>query len=164
MRRAAPTAAVVLLALAGCRPEQPTTNDAQIAETIANIAEERPVAKQDRPPPALAAIAQPDAERALAAGAACDFTEGGRLVFVSGPGDAIGKVDGQSVRFAASGPTGAPGGFWVTDRYSVSIGRAADDGVRAGETTSWPARLVLTDRRRDENSELRLAGTWRCRG
>jgi hypothetical protein len=160
--RAAAALALVLLALAGCRRDRLTTNDAQIAETIANIAEERPVTKQETPPPALAEIAPPELEGALRPGVRCAFSEGGRLVFASVSGEAVAKMNGQLVHFAASGPTGDTGGYWVTDRFSISIGRATDDGVGAGATTTSPARLVLTDRRRDENAETRLAGSWHC--
>ena len=159
MRAAA--AAAALLALAGCGPGQPTTNDEQIAETIEKIAEERPKPKQETPPPALAELA-PELARELSPGTRCDFSEGGRLVFMSAAADALARVDGQTVHFAASGPTGETGGFWVTDRFSISIGRAADDAAPAGAPDGWPARLVLTDRRRDQNAETRLRGTWRC--
>ena len=161
MRRAALPAAAVLLALGGCGGEEPQLNNQQMAEAIENLA--RPVEEPDRrpPPPALVEIAPADLQRELEPGAGCDFSEGGRLLFAATTGDAFAKVNGLPVQFGASGPTGPTGGFWVTDRFSLSIGRLADGGA-VDETTSWPARLVLTDRRRDENNVLRLEGAWRC--
>jgi hypothetical protein len=57
------------------------------------------------------------------------------------------------------GPTG---GYFVTERFSISIGRLSDSGVTVDETTTWPARLILTDRRAEQNGVLRLEGSWRC--
>ena len=162
MRLGAPFAAAALLSLAGCGAEQPELNNQQMAETIENLG--KPLEEPDRrpPPPALAEIAPGDLQRELEPGAGCDFSEGGRLLFASTSGGGLAKVNGVPVQFGASGPTGPTGGFWVTDRFSVSIGRLADGGATVDETTSWPARLVLTDRRRDENNVLRLEGAWRC--
>jgi len=162
MRSAALLAGAALLALAGCGSDEAELNNQQFAEAIENLA--TPPEEPDRrpPPPALIEIGAADLQRGLAPGAGCDFSEGGRLLFVAGAGDALAKVNGVAVRFRASGPTGPTGGFWVGERFSLSIGRLGDSGVAVEETTTWPARLVLTDRRQDENNVLRLEGAWRC--
>jgi hypothetical protein len=162
MRGTALLPAAALLALTGCGPDDRPLNNQQIADAIENLA--TPPEEPDRrpPPPALIEIRAEDLQREVRPGAGCDFSEGGRLLFVAVSGDAFAKVNGLPVHFGASGPTGPTGGFWVTDRFSLSIGRLADSGVTVEETTTWPARAVLTDRRQDENNVLRLEGAWRC--
>lgn len=161
MRRSAPVAAA-LIALAGCGGSEPELNNQQLSEVIENVSVAREEPDPGPPPPALIDIRREDLERELPPGAGCDFSEGGRLLFVSLTGDSLAKVNGLPVHLAASGPTGPTGGFWVTERFSISVGRLADDGVAVDETTTWPARLVLTDRRQKENNVLRLEGAWRC--
>lgn len=154
--------AVGALALAGCGPDAPQMNNQQMADAIENIAEETPTPDSGPPPPALIEIRRDDVERELQRGAGCDFSESGRLLFVAVAGDAFAKVNGVPVHFAARGPMGPTGGYFLGERFSISIGRLTDSGVTVDETTTWPARLVLTDRGAEQNNVLRLEGSWRC--
>jgi hypothetical protein len=158
-------------ALAGCgggggegAQEAVPLNDAQLAETIENIAEARPAAEAGPPGPSLVKVSREDVEAALPPGAGCDFSDAGEMLFVAGPsGQALARVSGLPVRFQAQGEVGPSGGFFATPRYRVSIAPLTRGGVEIGASTTWPARLVLTDRRSGEKAnELRMEGTWRC--
>jgi hypothetical protein len=153
---------VAALALAACAPDAPELNNQQLAEAIENIAEETPTPDTGPALPALIEVRRDDVERELQRGAGCDFSEGGRLLFVAVAGDAFAKVNGFPVHFAASGPMGPTGGYFLNERFSISVGRLADSGVTEDGTTTWPARIVLTDRRAEQNGVLRLEGSWRC--
>ncbi|HYG29094.1 MAG TPA: hypothetical protein VD887_02655 [Allosphingosinicella sp.] len=162
MRPPAFAAVVLALALAGCGPDEPQLNNQQLAEAIENIAEETPTPDTGPPPPALIEIRRDDVERELRRGAGCDFSEGGRLLFVAVAGDSFAKVNGVPVHLAARGPMGPTGGYFLAERFSISIGRLTDRGVTVDGTTTWPARLVLTDRGAEQNNVLRVEGSWRC--
>ncbi|MEA3017218.1 MAG: hypothetical protein QOI38_1940 [Sphingomonadales bacterium] len=151
-----------LALLAGCGPDAPQLTNQQMADAIENIAEETPTPDRGPALPALIEIRRDDVERELQRGAGCDFSEGGRLLFVAVAGDAFAKVNGSPVHLAASGPMGPTGGYFVNERFSISVGRLTESGVTVGETTTWPARIVLTDRRAEQNGVLRLEGSWRC--
>jgi hypothetical protein len=162
MRGAGLPGLAAALGLAGCGPVEPELNNAQLADQIENVAEYREPPDKGPRAPVLAELRRDE----VPAGAGCDFTVGGRLGFVSVAPQALAKVNGALLNFGASGPVGPTGGFFVTERFSISIGRVADPGDSAGETVaktrSWPARLVLTDRRQEENAVTRLEGVWRC--
>jgi hypothetical protein len=149
--------AIAAVMLAGCGGSDTEMTNAEIANVIENVAELRVEPPRGPPPPALAEVRPEEV-----AGAACDFSRGGRVLFVTGAGAGFAKVNGSPVRFAPSGPVGPTGGFYVTDRFSISVGRLAEANADPGATTRWPARLVLTDRRAEENAVLRLEGDWRC--
>jgi hypothetical protein len=158
-------ACLLLLAasLSGCGDGEAPLNNLQAAEAIENVSEAREAPPKGPPPPALIEIPAAEVQRELRPGAGCDFSQGGQLLFVTVAGDSFARVNGLPVHLAASGPVGPTGGFFTSERFSLSIGRLADAGTASGETTSWPARLVLTDRRTDGNPVLRLQGEWRCR-
>lgn len=164
MRAGALTAAALAVILAGCGgAEEPPPDNSELAERIENVSEIRPRPKQEAPGPSLIAITREDVAAMLESGAGCEFSEGGRLLFAAtASGQGLARVNGLAERFTASGPVGQSGGFFVTERWSLSIGRLADQGPPVEQTTSWPARLVVTDRRRDDNRTLRLEGSWRC--
>lgn len=152
------------LALAACgSDEAPVVNAADVANVVENIAEvPDPAAKDDAPPPpALQPLAQSELAATIASGAGCDFSAGGEPLFVAAGPAGVAKVNGQVVRFAAEGPVGATGGFYTAGRLRISVGRTSEAGTAAGETTSWPGRLSLTDRSTDAHP-LEVAGMWRC--
>lgn len=165
--RPIPLAAACAAFLAACGQEEPGLNNQQFAEAIENVAEARPEPdpKPEAPGPSLVAIASEDIAGALAPGAGCDFSSSGGLLFASIGTDALARVNGIATRLRASAPIGPSGGFFEGERFAISIGRLddlADNRLTPGAATSWPARLVLSDRRRDTSDELRLEGTWRC--
>jgi len=154
-----------MLALAACGggdgANESPLNDQELSRVIENVAEARPEEKAGPPAPGLSPVRREDL-RGGAGAAGCDFSEEGRLLFAASAGDALANVNGAAIHFAASGSMGPSGGFFVTPRFSISIGRLSDAGVAAGASTSWPASLVLTDRGREEGGEVRLEGSWRC--
>ena len=164
MRGGAIAAAAALLGLAGCGDgdEQSPLNNVALAETVERLAEAPREKDSQPPPPALLEVRREDLERELRARAGCDFSEGGRLLFAAVSGDAIARVNGRLLHFAATGPAGPTGGFFTSGSFSISIGRLTETGVTVEETTTWPAHLVLTDRGREQDRELRLQGAWRC--
>lgn len=163
MRSERLAAAALLLVLAGCGGDEPELSNRQMADAIENLAIARPAPKEKAPAaPLLLELSREEIERTLPGGAACDFSQGTRILFVSVAQGSLGKVGGGLVHAVPNGPTGPTGGFWASERYAISVGRIADEGAAVEEAGSWPARLVLTDRRQDENNVLRLDGTWRC--
>jgi hypothetical protein len=156
-------ASAFLLGLASCGGDEPELNNQQLADTIENVAVAREAPKEKGPAaPVLSALSPEEVARTLANGAGCDFSRGGQLLFVAVGQGSLAKVGGGLVHALPNGPTGGTGGFWASERYAISVGRLADPGDAVEETDSWPARLVLTDRRQDENNVLRLEGIWRC--
>ncbi|HEY0014357.1 MAG TPA: hypothetical protein VGB79_16060 [Allosphingosinicella sp.] len=164
MRAVAAAAALLGGCGAGGGDEAVPLNDQQFAEAIENIAEARPEPEAGPPGPNLVRVSPADVERALPPGAGCDFSDEGKLLFaVAASGEALARVNGLPVRLQAEAAVGANGGFFATPRYRVSIAPLSRDGIEIGESTTWPARLVLTDRRSGEKTnELRMEGTWRC--
>ena len=160
MRAAILLAAPALLAACGERAPEPTP--AELANTIERIAEQRSPKAGPLPMPALVPLAPGDVERALPAGAGCDFSIGDRLLFVATGGAAAARVNGRIVRFTTAAPLGPTGGFFEGGGFAISVGRMGEAGVTVGETVSWPARLSLADRTRDE-AQIAIEGAWRCR-
>jgi hypothetical protein len=166
MRRASAIAAAILLA--GCGggggEDAALLNDQQFAHAIDNIAEARPEPETGPPGPNLVRVSPQDVGRELPPGPGCDFSDEGKLLLAAvGSGQALARVNGLPVRLQAEGDVGPSGGFFATPRYRISIAPLDRSGVEIGESTTWPARLVLTDRRSGEKSnELRMEGTWRC--
>jgi len=139
-------------------------NAQQLSETIVNVAEARPDPTPGPPGPSLVRLSREDVERGLPPGAGCDFSDGGELLFVAQhSGQALARVNGLTVSLGAEGQIGPSGGFFATPRYRVSIAPLSRGGVEIARSTTWPAQLVLTDRRSGEKlNELRMEGTWRC--
>ncbi|HZF93241.1 MAG TPA: hypothetical protein VEZ20_00050 [Allosphingosinicella sp.] len=155
--------------LAGCggggaEEEAAPLNEQQLSETIVEVAEARPDPTPGPPGPSLVGISREDVEGALPPGAGCDFLDGGELLFAArSSGQALARVNGLAVSLRAEGPVGPNGGFFTTPRYRLSIAPLSRGGVEIARSTTWPAQLVLTDRRSGEKtSELRREGTWRC--
>lgn len=152
-----------LALLAACGSEEPELSNQQMADAIENVATARQAPKAKGPAaPTLVELSQEEIQRTLPSGGGCDFSEGGRLLFVSVAQGSLARVGGQLVHAVPNGPTGPTGGFWASERYAISVGRLAESEEAVEETTSWPARLVLTDRQQEENNVLRLEGSWRC--
>lgn len=157
------TALLGLLALAGCGERVPTPAENQaFARNLENIAAPQKAPEPQEPPgPNLVPLQAADQAAALGAAPACAFALGDRILFAAAGRQGVARVNGLSVRFAGELPAGATGGFFESERFSISVGRLADAGVAVERTTSWPARLLLTDRSR-AGAEQRLEGAWRC--
>jgi hypothetical protein len=165
MRGALGFAAAALLAGCGGEAEEAVPlNEQQLSETIVNVAEARVEPAAGPPGPSLVKVSPEDIERELPPGAGCDFSDKGEMLFAAQTsGEALAKVNGLPVRFRAEGQTGPNGGFFTTPRYRLSIATLSRDAVEIAHSRTWPARLVLTDRRSGEKTnELRMEGTWRC--
>lgn len=165
-KRAALLGAVALLT--GCGGgggnEAVPLNEQQLSETIVNVAEARPNLNPGPPGPSLVKLSRQDVERGLPPGPGCDFSDGGELLFAAqNGGQALAKVNGLPVSFRAEGQIGPSGGFFATPRYRLSIAPLTRGGIEIAQSTTWPAELMLTDRRSGEKTnELRREGTWRC--
>jgi hypothetical protein len=159
--RVAALAAVALLAACEQRVPTPEENDA-FARDLANLS----APKEEEPPapePALNLLPlQPgDVEAALGQAQPCDFAAGGRILFAAAGRAGVARINGLAVRMGATLPTGPTGGFFEGQRFAISVGRLADDMAPVEGTTSWPAKLILTERVGDR-PEQRLEGVWRC--
>ena len=155
--------AALVSGLGACGEDTPQLNDVQAADAIENVAEAQPAPKVEPPGPTLVPLARGDVERELPPGVGCDFSIGDRMLFVSIGSNAVARVNGRIVRFTSTTPIGATGGFFQepAGRFSISVGRLGEAGVTVGETTSWPSRLSVTDRSR-EDFAARIEGAWRC--
>ena len=163
MRIAASAALVLSLAGCGGGEERSPLNDAALGDALERLAEARPEPKSAPPSPALIEIPREDLAGELRPGSGgCDFSDAGKLLFAAVPGDAVARVNGRTMHFIASGTMGPSGGYFTAGTFSISIGRLTDAGVTVEGMTTWPAGLVLTDRSREEDNELRLDGAWRC--
>lgn len=159
--RALVLAAVAFLAACEQRAPTPEENDA-FARDLANLS----TPKEEAPPapePALNLLPlQPgDVEAALGQAQPCDFSAGGRILFAAAGRAGVARINGLAVRLGATLPAGATGGFFEGERFAISIGRLADDMAPVQGTTSWPAKLILTERVGDR-AEQRIQGAWRC--
>ena len=146
MRQMAWVCTVAALFAAGCQYE-PEFKDSGLS---GNQLEKLASGKQDQPAPPqaidLEKIGLSDIAAELEPGAGCDLRQGDRVMLVAVQGDAIVRVNGDIVHLVLSGPFSPSGGFFTAPALSVSIGRTSEAGTTLGETTSWPARVVVTDR------------------
>jgi hypothetical protein len=152
-----------LALLAACAEQEPSAaeNDA-FARNLENLA----APKEEEPPapePALNLVPlQPgDVEAALGQAPPCDFAAGGRILFAAAGRAGVARVNGLAVRMGATLPTSPTGGFFEGQRFAISIGRLVDEMAPVENATSWPAKLVLTERS-GEHAEQRIEGAWRC--
>ncbi len=157
-------AGLLLIALlASCGDGVPSADEnAAFDRNLRNLAtpqKEEPAA----PEPVLNLLPlQPgDVEAGLGGAAPCEFAAGNRILFAAAGRTGVARINGLAVRMGAALPSGATGGFFEGERFAISIGRLADDMERAETSTSWPAKLVLTERQGD-HAEQRLEGVWRC--
>jgi hypothetical protein len=158
-------AALLALAVVACGEGGPSEAENEaFVRTLENIAQESPDENQanlQEPMPTLVPLAPGEREQALGTAPGCDFSRGDEILFAATGTSAVTKIDGRLVRLGGALAAGATGGFFAGGDYSVSIGRLVDSGVVVEGTTSWPARLLLTDRSRD-GAEVRTEGAWRC--
>ena len=153
-------ALLALLLLAGCGPGGAGGGDGA-ADT--NQIERLSTPKVEKPDPRASAQLQPltpeDIEREGLLGAGCAFARDGRILLASVGSDALVRHAGELRHLIHSAPVGATGGFFEDRHLSVSIGRTSETAA-AGEASSWPARITITNRRTEAQVELR--GVWTC--
>jgi hypothetical protein len=157
-------AALLALAVAACGEGGPSAAENQaFMETLENIAQENtePEVNRQEPMPTLVPLAPGEREQALGPAPGCDFSQADQMLFAASGTSAVAKIDGRLIRLGGALAAGPTGGFFAGGNYSISIGRLIDSGVVVEGTTSWPARLLLTDRSRD-GAEVRIVGAWRC--
>ena len=143
-------AAIALLLPAACGEGDGAGNRAPSENQIARLSTPK-VEQVDRQAPArLQPLAPGDLAQAGLADPVCDFSRDGRMLFAVSAADAIARVGGTLLHFAHSGSMGPTGGFFEDRQVSVSVGRV-------GEA---PARITVTNRRADAQTELE--GVWRC--
>ena len=159
MKRVAGGLATIILLL-GCEDGLVSDDRGVTANQIERIS----TPKEDPRPPDLVERLQPitgaDLERGGLVGARCDFSSGGRQLLVAVSGGGLVRFGPHLVRLIAAGPVGPTGGFFEDRRVSVSVGRLSEEGDTAGETASWPARAIVTNRRTDVENEIQ--GVWTC--
>ena len=108
----------------------------------------------------LQPITREDLEREGLIGAGCDFSSEGRLLLVAVADGALVRFGPNLVHLVGAGPVGPTGGFFEDRQVSVSVGRLSENGTTADESSSWPARAIVTNRRTEVENELR--GVWTC--
>jgi hypothetical protein len=114
--------------------------------------------------PEAAARLQPldraDLAQAGLADPLCDFSRDGRMLFAVSAADAIARVGGTVRHFGHSALAEPTGGFFEDRQVSVSVGRVGQVPPGGGAAGSWPARITVTNRRAEAQTELN--GIWRC--
>ena len=163
MRAALPLA---LILLCGCGARDILgENKGVTAEQLANLSTPQ-VETEDRSPSVrLQPLVPADLVGDDPVGAGCDFTREGQLFLAASRSDAIARIDGRLLHLVHSSPANATGAFFEDRRLSISIGRrpdAAGATPAPGEAGGWPARLTVTNRRTQAQSEM--DGVWRCAG
>jgi hypothetical protein len=103
-----------------------------------------------------------DLEREGLAHPSCNFTRDGRVLFAATAEDAIARIGGTLRHFAHSSPVGPTGGFFEDRQVSVSVGRVAGLPLAEAAAGSWPARIIVTNRRAE--AQVEINGLWSCRG
>ena len=93
-------------------------------------------------------------------GAGCYFVREGQMLVAAVGSDSLVRIGGELRHLVPSAPVGGTGGFFEDRQLSVSVGRTEEAGTAAGEATSWPARISITNRR--TGAQLRLRGVWTC--
>ena len=93
-------------------------------------------------------------------GAGCEFSGDGAMLLAAVGGDAIVRTQEGVRRLVASAPVGPTGGFFEDGEVSVSVGRTDEAARTIGESTAWPARITVTNRRAEAQQEA--AGMWTC--
>jgi len=110
----------------------------------------------------LRPLAPSDLAQAGLSNPICDFSRDGGMLFAVSAADAIARVGGTVRHFAHSSPAEPTGGFFEDRQVSVSVGRVGEVPPGGGAAGSWPARITVTNRRGEAQTELN--GIWRCRG
>ena len=156
--RLAPASLLLLLA-AGCGDDPPAKGTAQTSNMVRQDPTRQPSAR-DIPAPRLEPLGHDDVERAGLAGAGCDFSVGEQLLLVAVQDDAIVRVGETVLHLARQGPLGGTGGFFASSRLRVRVGRTSHGATAAGEGSSWPATISVTNP--VGGAPQQIQGRWAC--
>ena len=146
--------------LAGCGDRIAAGNQGPSEDQIERLSTPKVDAVDRQAPARLQPLAPADLAQAGLADPVCAFGRDGRMLFAVSPADAIAKLSGTILHFAHSSPVGPTGGFFEDRQVSVSVGRVGELQPGEGATGSWPARITVTNRRAEAQTEL--SGVWRC--
>lgn len=144
---------VLALLVAGCGNSDitPAERAAQDAKDIAAV---KAAAEPPPSPVSPQPILYPDIEKAKIFGASCSFAPGQELgaVAIAMEDHGYMKIDGRLLIFAADKGSGKlPGSAWGhydSRSFNFVLDVAAEEGKKAGgETTNYPARIVLRNAR-----------------
>ena len=156
--RAAALGLTLVLAGCGSRGEQP--NGAADTNQIERLATPRVEKPDPQASVRLQVVTDQDLETEGLLGAGCHFLRDDQMLLAAVGSDALVRHAGELRHLVPSAPVGGTGGFFEDRQLSVSVGRTDEDGTAAGEATSWPARMRITNRR--TGAQLRLRGVWTC--
>ncbi|WP_114951363.1 hypothetical protein [Sphingosinicella terrae] len=157
------TGFLLLAALAACGSEGPSTG------TQGGGADANQIRRLSTPPPAqgdvqaavrLEPVTYAELEAEGVIGAGCAFTRGGVILLAAAGSDALIRVNGGLRHLVQSSVMGPTGGFFEDRQISVSVGRTDERGEAGEESTAWPARITVTNRR--SNADIELDGEWSC--
>jgi hypothetical protein len=154
------TALALLLLLGGCGDGVAITDQGASENQMERLSIPRKEVVDPQAPARLQPLQRADLDQAGLAEPACDFSRDGRMLFAASPADAIAKVGDRIRHFAHSAPAEPTGGFFEDRQVSVSVGRVGEVPPGAGAAGSWPARITVTNRRAEAQTELN--GVWRC--
>ena len=156
MRRALP----FFLLLAACGGGGADGNAAVTSNQLEQLSTPQVETQDPQASARLQPITVQDLEREGLLGAGCEFSSDGVMLLASVGSDAIIRVEDEIRHLVQSAPPGPTGAFFEERQLSVSVGRTGQIGAAADESTAWPARLTVTNRRSEVQVEL--AGVWTC--
>jgi len=153
-------AATLVLLLAGCGQVIEPSNGAASTNQIEKLSTPRVEEPDLQATVRLQPVTISDLDREGLVGAGCDFSRDGQILLATVGSDALVRLQGQLRHLIHSGPVGPTGGFFEDRHLSVSIGRTEEVANEADESAAWPARMTVTNRRTEQQQEVR--GIWTC--
>jgi hypothetical protein len=173
-------AALLLILLGGCGERSIIGEDRGVtAEQITNLSSPRIVVVDRSASMRLRPLIVGDVGSEGSTAPMCDFGRDGRLMLRATASGAFARIGGRLRHLVASGPINDTGGFFESGALAISVGRRDDAaGARPpqGGAGTWPARLIVTNRRprqrsgqgnaarseQDKAERSQLDGVWRC--
>lgn len=146
--------------LSGCGDGVAVTDRGASENQMERLSTPRKEVVDPQAPARLQPLDRADLVQAGLADPLCDFSRDGRMLFAVSAADAIARVGGTVRHFAHSTPAEPTGGFFEDRQVSVSVGRVGEVRPGEGAVGSWPARITVTNRRAEAQTELN--GVWRC--
>jgi hypothetical protein len=151
---------VPIALLAACGESRGDNQGAASENQIERLSTPKPEKQDPTETARLQPVTPEDLDREGLLGAGCDFSSNGQTLLAAVGSDAIVRVQGELRHLVHSAPVGPTGGFFEDRQLSVSVGRTSEAATTADETSSWSARITVTNRRTEVQQVM--TGLWTC--